>query len=120
MINLAFVDGTLSPGEEQLITKIATLFHVSSQELHSMMGRFEGMFSNVTTQSSLDEAYKLLEISSDASLENIKKAYRKKVRENHPDLIKAQGKSDAYIEEATQKVQQINAAYERIKKSKKM
>ncbi len=120
LINLAFVDGTLSSNEEQLIMKIAALFHISAQELQSMMARFEGMFSNVTTQSTLDEAYKLLEISSDTSLENIKKAYRKKVRENHPDLIKAQGKSDAYIEEATQKVQQINAAYERIKKSKAM
>jgi DnaJ like chaperone protein len=40
------------------------------------------------------------------------------VREYHPDLIKSQGASDEYLREATEKVQEINAAYEMIKKSR--
>jgi DnaJ like chaperone protein len=37
------------------------------------------------------------------------------VREYHPDIIKSQGKSEAYMQEATAKTQEINQAYEMIK-----
>ena len=49
----------------------------------------------------------------------IKKAYRKLVRQYHPDIIKSQNKSDAYMQEATAKTQEINQAYEMIKDSRK-
>ena len=48
----------------------------------------------------------------------IKKAYRKLVKEYHPDIIKAQGKDEAYLQEATRKTQEINEAYELIKRAK--
>ena len=51
-------------------------------------------------------------------MNSIKKAYRKLVREYHPDIIKSQDKDEAYIEEATAKTQEINQAYEIIKKAK--
>ncbi|MEA3523533.1 MAG: TerB family tellurite resistance protein [Campylobacterota bacterium] len=116
LINLAFIDGHFSNQEERLILKIASFLHVSQNELDAMISRFSQMHSGATTQSSIEDAYKLLEIQEDASLDTIKKAYRKAVKKHHPDLMKAQGKDDAYIEEATQKVQEINAAYEMIKK----
>jgi len=118
LINLAFADGNFSHSEERLILKIAAFLHVSQSELDGMMARFTQMYSHATTQSSLDEAYRLLHVNSEASMDEIKKAYRKAVKENHPDLIKAQGADDAYIEEGTKKVQQINAAYEMIKKAR--
>ncbi len=118
LINLAFVDGHFSSQEERLIMKIAAFLHVSQNELDAMLERFSQMHSGVTTQSSLEDAYKLLDVSEDASLDSVKKAYRKAVKQHHPDLMKAQGKDDAYIEKATQKVQEINAAYEMIKKVK--
>ncbi len=118
LINLAFVDGHLSTQEEQLIVKIATHLHVSQNELDAMMARFTQSYSHVTTQSSLNEAYALLHVTPEDSMETIKKAYRKAVKESHPDLMKAQGKSDDYIAEATRKMQEINAAYELITKAK--
>jgi len=118
LINLAFTDGEYSRQEERLIMKIAAFLHVSQNELDAMLERFTQMHSGVVTQSSLEDAYKLLEIEQDASLDTVKKAYRKAVKKHHPDLMKAQGKDDAYIEKATQKVQEINAAYEMIKKVK--
>mgnify|MGYP000143707800 FL=1 len=48
----------------------------------------------------------------------IKKAYRKLVKEHHPDIVTGQGASQSIIEEATAKLQVINEAYELIKKSK--
>ena len=45
----------------------------------------------------------------------VKKAYRKLVRQYHPDIIKSQNKGDEYMKEATKKTQEIKPAYEMIK-----
>ena len=63
--------------------------------------------------------YDTLQISENASAQDIKKAYRKLVRQYHPDIIKSQGKGEAYMQEATAKTQEINQAYEMIKEHKK-
>jgi DnaJ like chaperone protein len=41
------------------------------------------------------------------------------VREYHPDIMMSQKKDEAYIEEATVKMQEINQAYKIIKEAKK-
>ena len=118
LVSLAFVDGHLSQAEERLLLKIAALLHFTQAEIEAMFRQAAGMHTQATTQSSLDEAYALLGVTVEDSMETIKKRYRSLVKQHHPDIIKAQGKSDAYIEEATEKVQQINAAYEMIKKAR--
>ena len=118
LVNLAFVDGHLSHSEERLLLKIAAYLHFAQQEIEAMLRQAAGAHTQATTHSSLQEAYALLGASESDSMEVIKKKYRALVKQHHPDIIKAQGNSDAYIEEATEKVQQINAAYETIKKAR--
>ncbi|MEE0706511.1 MAG: DnaJ domain-containing protein, partial [Adlercreutzia sp.] len=55
----------------------------------------------------IDDPYKVLGVSRDASPDEVKKAYRKKARENHPDL----NPDDPGAEE---RLKEINEAYERI------
>lgn len=55
----------------------------------------------------MDDPYQVLGVSRDASPDEIKKAYRKKARENHPDL----NPDDPAAEERLKK---INEAYDRI------
>lgn len=69
-----------------------------------------------SSQSRLDEAYRILEIDENASAGDIKKAYRRKMNENHPDKLIAKGLPKEMIDLATQKTQQIKAAYEHLKK----
>ena len=56
----------------------------------------------------IDDPYKILGVSRDASDEEIKQAYRRLAKKYHPDL----NPGDA---EAAKKMQQVNAAYEQIK-----
>ena len=71
-------------------------------------------------KSSLDEAYAILGISSTASDAEVKKAFRKKAKENHPDLAQGAGLSAVKIEEAKKKFQAVSLAYEAIREARGM
>jgi DnaJ like chaperone protein len=118
LIQLAFADGEVSKSEEKILAMIAEAMQFDPNIYHSIFEQFENMMQNVHPKQSIDDAYKLLGVSANDDMNTIKKAYRKLVRQYHPDIIKSQGKSDAYIKEATQKTQEINAAYEMIKKAR--
>src|SRR3990167_403720 len=118
LVNLTYIDGTLSQSEEDMLHRIAYHLGFSERDLKAMMERFGSYHRNSVKESSIDQAYALLGVTAEATNDEVKKAYRALVREYHPDIIKSQGASDEYLKEATEKVQDINAAYEMIKKSR--
>ena len=60
----------------------------------------------------IDDPYKVLGVSPDASDEDIKRAYRRLAKKYHPDL-------NPDDKEAARKMQEVNAAYEQIKNPEK-
>ena len=118
LIQLAFADGEVSQSEEEILQTIAEAFNFDPNAYHAIFDQFEKMARNVQPKANIDDAYKLLGVSKEDDIATIKKAYRKLVRQYHPDIIKSQGKSDVYMQEATAKTQEINQAYEMIKTSK--
>lgn len=118
LVNLAYIDGTLSHSEETMLKTIAALLHLKEHDLAAMLERFGSFYRTSVKESSLDLAYSLLEVAKESSDDELKKAYRALVKQHHPDIIKAQGASEDYIQAATAKVQEINAAYELIKRSR--
>ncbi|MDD2784544.1 MAG: DnaJ domain-containing protein [Sulfuricurvum sp.] len=118
LVNLSYIDGVLSTTEEAMLHTIAIHLYLSADMLSAMLQQFGSYHRHSVKENSISQAYTLLGLSSDATNDAVKKAYRSLVREYHPDIIKAQGASDEYLKEATEKVQEINAAYEMIKKSR--
>ena len=117
LIQLAFADGEVTKSEEDILATIAEAMQFDPNTYHTIFEQFEKMMQNATPKYTLDDAYKLLGVSAQDDMTTIKKAYRKLVRQYHPDIIKSQGKSEEYIQEATAKTQEINQAYEMIKKA---
>ncbi len=60
----------------------------------------------------MEDPYKVLGVSPDASDEDIKRAYRRLAKKYHPDLNPGD-------QEAARKMQEVNAAYEQIKNPEK-
>ena len=60
----------------------------------------------------IDDPYKVLGVSRDASDEDIKRAYRRLAKKYHPDLNPGD-------QEAAKRMQEVNAAYEQIKNPEK-
>ncbi len=116
LIQLAFADGEVSQSEEEILALIAESLAFDPQAYHAIFDQFEKMMHNTQPKQTLEDAYKILGVSAEDDMNTIKKAYRKLVRQYHPDIIKSQNKDENYIKEATLKTQEINAAYEMIKK----
>jgi len=117
LIQLAFVDSGISSDEDKVLQQIREELGITQDEYSQLVSKFEAMMQNKQQSMSIEEAYKVLGVSENDDMNSIKKAYRKLVRQYHPDIIKSQDKDEAYIEEATAKTQEINQAYEVIKKS---
>jgi len=119
LIQLAFIDGECSDSEEEVLGVIAEALEFDPNLYHKIFDQFEKMMQNIQPKASLDDAYAVLGVSENDDMKTIKKAYKKLVRQYHPDIIASQGKSDAYMQEATAKTQEINQAYEMIEESRK-
>ena len=59
--------------------------------------------------------YEILSVTKTADGEEIKRAYRRLVSQNHPDKLAARGLPDSMRELAEEKTRELNAAYDLIK-----
>ena len=102
LVSLGACDG-LHPREIDVLETIATYIGLSQSETDSIIAQFKP---------SNDSNYKILEISPDATNEEVKKAYRKMAIKYHPDKVATLG-SDIQ-KAAEEKFKTISAAYEAI------
>jgi len=63
------------------------------------------------------EWYQILEVDKTSALEEIKKSYRNKMKEYHPDRVSGLGQE--FIKLAEEKAKEINMAYEQALKLRK-
>ena len=107
LFGIAQSDNEVVQSEISMLNTIARAMGISTQDFNSIKAMF------VKDQES---AYKILEVSPDASMDEIKKAYRKMAVKYHPDKVSHLGED--VQNSAKNKFQKINAAYEQIKKQR--
>lgn len=64
------------------------------------------------------DPYLVLGVARDAPAEQVRAAWKNLMRENHPDTLAARGVPADFVKRATDKVAQINAAWDRIKRER--
>lgn len=120
LLNLAFIDNDFSQTEFMITEDIANALEIKKSDFEQLIASFEHFYASKQNKKelSLQNACDLLGVNINDDMATIKKSYRKLVKENHPDIVAGSGASQSIIDEATAKLQEINEAYELLKKEK--
>ena len=107
LFGISSADGQFDTSEIRVIEEISGFMGINDSDFTSIRAMF---VKNVNS------AYDILEITPDATNEEVKKAYRRLAVEYHPDKVSHLGED--IRKSATEKFQTLNAAYEEIKKQR--
>ena len=109
LFGVSQADGSVHAQELEMIRTISGLMGISPNDFESI----KAMFVKDT-----GSAYKVLEISPEASDEEVKKAYRELAKKYHPDKVAHLG--EEVKRAAEEKFTKLNAAYEAVKEERGM
>jgi len=131
LLHAAYADNELHPNEQALLQHISDALGFSRIQFQQMEAQVRAQRNfhqgagagyrqtGVSPATRLKEAYGTLGVTRDASDADIKKAYRRLMNQHHPDKLVSKGLPEEMIKLATEKTQDIKAAYETIRESRK-
>lgn len=120
LLNLAFIDKEFSDTEKMITEDISNALKIKKEDFERLIATFKAFYTQQAASKaiSLEKAYEVLESNLNDDNATLKKNYRNLVKKHHPDIISGQGAAQNIIDEATKKLQEINEAYEIIKKDR--
>lgn len=110
LFHIAGADGYAHPAELDYLRKVAEIFGFDAATFERVRAAHFG--------AAQDDPYTVLGIDRYASDDDVRRTWRKLVREHHPDALVAQGMPEDFVRVATDKVAAINAAYDQICKQR--
>ena len=122
----AYADGHFSVEEKSFVSQVCAHLGISVAEFEALhiqikqQAQFnQSRAGGASDKDMLHSAYEALGVTSDMTDGEIKKAYRKLMSQNHPDKLAAQGLPEEMLTIAKERTQEIQSAYELIKKQRK-
>lgn len=125
-IQMAYADGRgMSEYKRQVLQYICERLEIRDCQYHQFKQPFQAKEQHYQQYQNspsnfhvhLNDAYKILGLTMNATDSEIKKTYRRLMSQHHPDKLIAKGLPPEMIKMATQKTQQIKNAYEQIRKA---
>src|SRR5581483_8393557 len=111
LFHIALADGEVCAAEDQYLREVAHHFGFTPHEYARIRMLYAGAPDDAE-----DDPHHILGVVRGASEDEIRSAYHRLVRENHPDLLMAQGLPPECIALANSRVARINAAHDRLVK----
>ena len=110
LFHIAVADGTYHPDEDLFLARVAEIFGLPRSEFKGLRARF--------VPDAEKDPYAVLGVTSDTPLPEIRRAWRKLVRESHPDSMIARGVPEEAVKLAERRMVDINRAWEEISAGK--
>jgi DnaJ like chaperone protein len=117
-ISTAMADGRLHASEKRILFSTGEQLGFDRAAIEHLFSFIESGAAVDSGKSSLSDAYEVLGVKQDATDAEVKKAYRRLMNQHHPDKLASKGLPEEMRELATEKTQEIKAAYEQIKRSR--
>ncbi|MFL0797661.1 MAG: co-chaperone DjlA [Cellvibrionaceae bacterium] len=126
LVGISLADGVFDPAEENLLRQIAQSLGFDGRSFEHLVQMIrnqshfhqQGGSYNASSKDDLQAAYEALGVTETATDAEIKKAYRKLMSQYHPDKLMGQGVPEDMIKVATERSQEVQTAYDLIKKSR--
>jgi len=112
LFHIAKADGVVHEKEIEYLRCVAAIFGFDELAFERLRAMYTGDSGN--------DPYSLLGVPADADDRSIRDAYRRLVREHHPDRLIAQGLPEEAVAAATDKLARINGAWDRIKQHRNL
>ena len=106
LFQVAVADGRLHSAEEHLLRQTVRYLNISDHLFDELKARLTPIGH---------PAYAVLGVSPDSNDDEVKKAFRAKAMEYHPDKIVSKGLPEEFLKFAEEKFKEINEAYDKIK-----
>ena len=103
---IARADQIMHPAEVSILKEISRIFGFDNDVFERIRAGHAG--------ADAADPYVILGVPHDSSDDVVRSAWRKLIRENHPDILIAQGMPEDFIAVATEKLGVINAAWDKI------
>ncbi|SFA97905.1 DnaJ like chaperone protein [Poseidonocella pacifica] len=106
LFHIAMADGTYHPDEDRFLENVAEIFGLGSTEFRALRARF--------VPDAIPDPYTVLGVARDAPKEEVRRAWRRQVRESHPDRMMARGVPKEAVAMAERRLIALNRAWEEI------
>lgn len=120
LFQIARADGPLTKAEVAFLQGVQVGFGLDAPSWERARdGRSTGSHQAAPMPSGPDP-YAVLGVSRSASDDALRQAWRRLMRENHPDSLASRGVPPEFVKRATDKVAEINAAWDRVKRERNL
>lgn len=113
LFHIALADGIVCASEDSYLREVARLFGFDARAYARIRASFVGSQPSRDGDPGVDP-HDVLGVPPDASADEIRTAYHRLVRENHPDVLVGRGLPPECVSLATARVARINAAHDRL------
>ncbi|MEE4347553.1 MAG: molecular chaperone DjiA [Paracoccaceae bacterium] len=106
LFHIAMADGRYHPSENDFLAEVARTFGLPDARFRSLRSRF--------VPNAMGDPYDILGVSPEMPMEQIRAAWKRLVRETHPDAMLARGLPEEAVQLAERRMVDINRAWAEI------